>query len=67
MRLSLICFAMITILVALSVLADVPSESMWGLRLARDVGGFDLSLSYSDARENVPVLRGLDDGTHFDD
>ena len=40
--------------------ARVPSESMWGARLSRNIGGYDVSLSYARARENLPVLGTLD-------
>lgn len=46
--------------VDLNLRPDVPSSRLWGLRAAANVGGLDMSLSYADTREVVPVLRKLD-------
>lgn len=44
----------------LTLLPDVPSRSMWGARLVRNFGGFDASVSYARANEEIPVLRSID-------
>ncbi len=44
----------------LGLRADVPASGMWGVRVQRDVGGYDMSVSFADTREAVPVLGDLD-------
>ncbi|MFN7975589.1 MAG: DUF1302 family protein [Acidobacteriota bacterium] len=39
---------------------DVPSDSLWGMRIGRNIAGYDVSVSYADTRENIPVLGRLD-------
>lgn len=44
----------------LDLRAQVPSEALWGLRVTRPIGQFDVSVCYADTRESVPVLKDLD-------
>ncbi len=45
--------------------AQVPSDSLFGVRLSGSVTDFDYSISYSDTRETIPVLHAID-VTRFD-